>query len=295
VTSLTPADLDRFRRDGYIAPLPALSATEVGVLRGAVVEHLTGVTSAERYELTDDVQVRNRLSNEAQPEYEYVGELPDPVLRELPFLFNLWKVDHRFERVAHDSCLVNYAKQLLGVDEVLLMEDNVVVKTPNAKSVPWHQDYSYWPLGEPRAVTVWIALDDIGPTNGAMEIAPGTQDEGERLPVRFMDGSSFMVAERPGIEMVPSEPRALGYAVQTYDLAAGECGIHDALVWHGSTPNCTDRMRCALVLRYVAVGTTWLGSARIPYEDVGCRVGEPLTADHFPCAGETDKRSSSDT
>lgn len=292
--SLTDAQLERFGRDGYLAPLPALSRERAQALRAAVVEHLTSATDAERYELTDDVQVRDASDGAAEPTYEYVDESSNPELRELPFLFNLWKVDERFARVAHDPLLVAYARALLDAEEVLLMEDNVVVKVSGAKTVPWHQDFSYWPLGEPRAVTIWIALDDIEPMNGAMEVAPGTQREGERLPVRFKDGSTFMAAERPGVPEVPADPRSLGYSVRGYELRTGECGVHDALVWHGSTPNRTDRMRCALVLRYVAAGTRWLGSARIPYEDVGCAIGASLTAAHFPLAGAPPARRSGD-
>lgn len=282
---LSAEEVERFRRDGYLAPLQALEEDEVRALRAAVIEHLSGETDAERFELTDDVQIRAIDTDAEQPEYEYVDEVDYPDLREFPFLFNLWKVDSRFARIAHNPRLVGYAKQLLGVDEVLLMEDNVVVKAPGSKYLPWHQDYSYWPLGEPSAVTVWIALDAIGPSNGAMEVAPGTQREGERLPVRFMDGSSFMADERPGVPPVPGNPRTLGYRVYTYELEAGQCGIHDALIWHGSTPNRTSDIRSAFILRYVAVGTTWLGSTRIPYEDIGCAVGAGLNPDHFPLAG----------
>lgn len=285
MNELTQDDVDRFRRDGYVCPLPALSGPRAAELRGAALEHLTGKTDAARFELTDDIQVRNSKPADQQPEFVYVDEPPEPELRELPFLFNLWKVDPRFERVANDPQLVGYAQRLLGVDEVLLMEDNIVTKLPDAKAVPWHQDYSYWPLGEPSAVTIWIALDDITPENGGMQISPGTQDEGERLPVRFMDGSSFMEEERPDVAAVPNDPGALGFPVHHYNLKAGQCGIHDALVWHGSTPNLGANLRCALVLRYVAVGTTWLGDARIPYDDIGCEIGAPLGEEHFPLAG----------
>src|SRR3954469_11965119 len=213
---LSPDDVARFQRDGYLAPLPALSEGQVRLLRTAVAEHLAGEAPSERYELTDDIKVARVAGDGAQTTYEYVDEVEYPKLRTFPLLFNLWKVDERFARAAHDPVLVDYAKQLLGVDRVLLMEDNVVVKAPHSKYLPWHQDYSYWPLGEPAAVTVWIALDDIDASNGAMEIAPGTQFEGGRLPVRFKDGSSFMGPERPGVKLVPGDPRAEGYEVRTY-------------------------------------------------------------------------------
>ena len=164
--TLEPAEIERFEREGFVSPLSALSAGEARALRSAVVEHLKGATRAERYELTDDVKVKNRAVGELCPDYEYVDEDPDPELRELPFLFNLWKVDARFWEIANRPLLVAYARQLLGTSDILLLEDNVVVKVPGARYVPWHQDYSYWPLGEPRAVTVWIALDPVSIGNG---------------------------------------------------------------------------------------------------------------------------------
>ena len=281
-------EIAAFRRDGYIAPLRVLTTDEAVLLMNAVDEHLDGTRKSERYELTDEIRIRNTSPHGRMPEYEYVSDASEEVkLHTFPFLFNLWKVDERFARVAHRENIVRIARQLLGVDDTLLLEDNVVVKAPFSKYLPWHQDYSYWPIGEPTAVTVWIALDDIGPSNGAMEVAPGTQRLGERLPVAFRDGRSFMEAERPGIPSVPADPRTEGYSVHTYDLAAGECGIHDALVWHGSTPNTTADIRRALVIRYVAAGTLWLGNARMPYHDIGCPAGGRLTSAHFPSTGKS--------
>lgn len=78
-----------------------------------MIDHLSGATAAERYELTDDIQVRAIDSDAAQPSYKYVDEPEYPALREFPFLFNLWKVDSRFASVAQKPLLVGYARQLL--------------------------------------------------------------------------------------------------------------------------------------------------------------------------------------
>lgn len=284
---LTEEQVERFRNDGYVAPIPVFTPDEVRVLREAIDEHLAGSLHSERYELTDEIRIRNTAPEGETPTYEYEGNPDDDVeLHTFPFLFNLWKVDSRFARIAQHDKIVRMARQLLGVSHVLLFEDNAVIKAPFSKYLPWHQDYSYWPLGEPSAVTVWIALDDIDASNGAMEVAPCTQRLGERLPVAFGSGLPFMKEMRPGIPEVPSDPRSLGHEVHTYKLRAGECGVHDALVWHGSTPNGTPQRRRAFVLRYVAAGTLWLGNSRMAYEDIGCPVGGRLTPEHFPLAGE---------
>jgi hypothetical protein len=281
---LTDKQISQFQQSGFLAPLPALSAEEVVALRDAVDEHLSGRFQSECYELTDEIRIRNTAKPGDEPRYEYADSGEQAQLTTFPFLFNLWKVDPRFQAAAQNPLLVDFARQLLDADELLLFEDNVVVKQPHSKYLPWHQDYSYWPLGEPRAITVWIALEDVDERNGALEVAPGTHRLGERLPVAFGDEAPFMVAERPGIPAVPADPRAEGYPVETYRLKAGECGFHDAMVWHGSTPNSTPHARRALVFRYVAAGTLWLGESRIGYDNIGCRIGERLSADHLPNA-----------
>ncbi len=275
--------IEQFQNDGYIAPLDVLEMETVDKIKTAIDEHISGAFDSEQYELTDPIDIRNVAKPGETPKYEFAhGDGKKPKLHTFPFLFNLWRKDARFLEIAQHPKLVEIASQFLGVNKVLFFEDNVVIKKPHSKYLPWHQDYSYWPLGEPNAITVWIALDEIDASNGAMEIAPGTQRLGERLPVGFGDGKAFMATERPGVPPVPDDPPSLGYETITYHLLPGQCGVHDAMVWHGSTPNTTNEARRALVLRYVAEGTLWLGDFRTAYYDVGCPVGGRLTRAHFP-------------
>lgn len=277
---LSSVDLSRYRREGYFHSFRALTVEQVEITFRAIESYLSRKLG---YELTDPVRFRRVSANGEQPRYEYEPEAP-AIMTTFPFLFNIWKCDERILEIAKTPAIVRRVQQVLGRDRILLMEDNVVIKNPNTGSVPWHQDYAYWPIANPDdAVTVWIALDSIGPANGAMQVAPGSQFAGERLPVWFKDGSSFMQNERPGIRPVPQDPTLEGYPIITYEiLAPGQCAIHSSLVWHGSTPNTTANIRRALVLRYVAEGAGWLGESRFPYDNVGCPVGGTLTSDHFP-------------
>ena len=53
------------------------------------------------------------------------------------------------------------------------MEDGAVDQEAEVVGgkLAWHQDYAYWPLATPGAVTCWIALDDVGAENGGMQVA----------------------------------------------------------------------------------------------------------------------------
>ena len=278
---LTRAEVRQYHNDGYLFPVRVLSDDQVVELREAIEDHLSGRIESAKYELTDPIRIRRVAGQGGQVNFEYEdGEKSEP--HTFPFLFNLWKSDERVAKVGMDPFIAGMARQLLGAAEVLLMEDNAVVKAPHSKRLPWHQDYSYWPLAEPAAITVWIALDHITAANGAMQVIPGSHELGERLPVSFGDARSLMYDERPGVKEVPQDPGAHGHKVVTYELKPGECGFHSALVWHASTPNTSSSIRCAFILRYLASGTIWLGAARFPYDDVGCTIGEPIGGAHFP-------------
>jgi len=161
-----------------------------------------------------------------------------------------------------------------------------VIKKPVVGGrLSWHQDFAYWPLASPGACTCWIALDDVGAANGAMQVAAGSHKLGEKLPVEFGDGSSFMHAERPGIEELRA-PEDAGLEVVGYELKAGECGFHHALLWHASGPNTSPNPRRGFIPRYVAGGTMWLGALRFPYnysdEELELKPGDPIGGPHFP-------------
>ena len=287
---LTPDDIARYHDQGFLFPIRVLSDEQVEELREALDDHLSGRIESETYELTDPIlesetkaAVGGGTTDTALAERTEVERKPHSV----PFLFNLYERDDRFRKVVLDPVIAGMARQLLGSEEVVLMEDGAVIKNPQiGKTLHWHQDYAYWPLAEPAAVTAWVALDRVNVENGAMQVAAGSHRLGERLPVEFGDGSSFMHDERPGVAEIPKDPAAEGHEIVAYELQPGECGFHHALLWHASGPNTSPNIRRGFVPRYVAGGTRWLGSARFPYnfsdEEVGCEIGGPIGGPHFP-------------
>ena len=278
--TLTAEQVASYRADGFVHPIRVLDDAGASDLRAALDDHLRADIPTDAYELTDPIAIRATGSGEAR-RLEYVtGGRSAP--HTFPFLFNIWRFDDRFRRVAFDSGIADLARQLLDCSEVLLMEDNAIVKYPHTGTLPWHQDLGYWPIAEPEVVTVWIALDPMTPHNGGMQLVPGSQRRGERLPVDFGTGASLLADERPHAGTVPVDPAAEGHPVVSYLLAPGEAGLHDPLVWHASWQNDSDAPRCAYALRYLRSGAVWWGDRRMPYDDIGCRVGERVDGRHFP-------------
>lgn len=286
---LTPEEIAAYREQGFLFPIRVLDDAQVEEARQALDDHLEGRRESKAYELTDPIiesdhgtaTVGSGAAGAVIAESQ-VEKKPHSV----PFLFNLWERDERFWKIDSDPVIAGMARQLLGSQEVVLMEDGAVIKKPVVGGrLGWHQDYAYWPLASPGAVTCWIALDDVSADNGGMQVAVGSHKLGEKLPVEFGDGSSFMHDARPGLEEVVP-PEEVGLEVVGYELKAGECGFHHALLWHGSGPNTSQKPRRGFIPRYVAGGTTWLGALRFPYnytdEELECAPGEPIHGPHFP-------------
>lgn len=282
---LTAEEIASYHERGFLFPIRVLDDAQIEEARAALDDHLEGRRESQQYELTDPIVDSGQATVGSGSATSVVEKKPHSV----PFLFNLWERDERFWAIDSNPVIAGMARQLLGSDEVVLMEDGAVIKKPVVGGkLSWHQDYAYWPLATPTAVTCWIALDDVGRENGGMQAAVGSHLLGEKLPVEFGDGTSFMHDERPGVGEVRS-PAEEGLDVVGYELRAGECGFHHALLWHASGPNTTDRPRRGFIPRYVAGGTIWLGARRFPYnytdDELECAPGEPIHGPHFPRVG----------
>jgi len=271
---LTGDELLRFYSDGYL---------RLGrVIDDDTIDRLKGVIAARRNVANAEMDL---LDPQIWPEAE--GGVPQEPGRNVSFLFNLWREVPEYRQLVMDARFGGWAAQVLGATAVRVLEDNALTKDPRSGGeLRWHQDYAYWPLGQPNAVTIWIALDDVTADNGAVRMASGSQVLGERLPAVFGTGATYFRDRRPAAVRPIGEPEDEGLRVDVMELSAGEATMHHALTWHASGPNVTDRPRRAAVARYVAEGTTWFGAARYEFnytdEEVGLTVGDRIGGPYFP-------------
>ncbi len=202
--------VDDYRSQGFIAGLPVLSASEI---------------------------------EQAQATYERLRGLLPPGTS--PLAIDWW---HQLDRELYEMCtkpnILDYVEQILGPDFYLWGSQFFAKEPGRGETVPWHQDAFYWPLSPHKAVTVWLAVSDSFPANGAMRVIPGTHTRRMRHHSASAD-SNVLDMETAADEFHPSD-------AVTLTMAAGQCSLHDDNIVHGSEANSSDRIRCGLTIRFSA-------------------------------------------
>ena len=148
------------------------------------------------------------------------------------------RVEARMGAHAAYTKALDYAKSLLGADMALDF-DMLINKAPYTHTAtPWHQDAAYWiKMPDKRAVSCWIALDDVTIDNGCMWFIPYNGEERiqphERLPG---GGALFCEPDTTDAQAIPLSP--------------GGCTFHGGYTLHFSRGNSTASHRRALILNF---------------------------------------------
>jgi len=188
---------------------------------------------------------------------------------------NLWRDSATMREFVLDGRLAEMARRLCGARAVRLWHDQALLKQPgDSKPTPWHQDLPYWPMNEPGALSLWMALDDVDERNGAMSFIPGSQAVGALPGINLVDPQDLFA-------MVPKGQLA-GVRPVTARMRAGSCTFHNGLCFHYAAANTTARPRRAMVIIYMPDGTTFNGRGHLCTSGLGLEVGAPLAGELFP-------------
>ena len=136
---LSEAELAHYQREGFIAPLPALSSK-------LATETLEKIEAYEKQH----------------------GDFPSKGLK--AHLYLPW-----MENVVRDPAILDAVESIVGPD-ILCWSSRFFIKDPGVGGfVSWHQDVTYWGLDvSENILTAWIALTPATRENGVMKVIPGT-------------------------------------------------------------------------------------------------------------------------
>jgi len=167
---------------------------------------------------------------------------------------------HTLSRPLHQPLVQRLAQhpRCLGAVEAILgpqfvcWSAHLFCKLPgDPTEQPWHQDAGFWPLSQSRALTLWIAFDDVDADNAAMTFVAGTHRLG-RLLWQPTDVEHHLLSQQvPDVDLLGRKVIAA--------LQPGQASLHSDLTVHGSGPNRSDRRRAGLALRFVGSDADCLG------------------------------------
>ena len=225
--ALSDQQVARFHEDGYLCPVPALSAADVRDCRA-------------RLEAFEASQGRS------------LGRLPGQLRAKTHLLFP-WLAD----LVRHPAVLAS-VEDLIGPD-LLVYHLTMWIKEPeDAAFVSWHQDGTYFGLDPAdRHVTAWVALTDSTEETGCVTALPGSHRMGQ-LPHTVQRAAANLLSNGQQVEMTIEPSR-----VKPLVMRAGEFSLHHTHLLHSSAPNRGSDRRIGVGISYIPTLVRHVGAARL--------------------------------
>jgi non-haem Fe2+, alpha-ketoglutarate-dependent halogenase len=205
--------IQRYRSDGYLFPVPALSREEAA-------RHMRDL---ERIEAIAGKEALKLLRGKAHLMLTSLYEL------------------------VHHPAVLDAVEGIIGPD-ILVWNSSLFLKEPQDPAyVQWHQDVYDFDEHDDAIVSAWIALLPSTRQNGAMRVVPGSwrNRHVEHKPVPA--GAPALIRDNLEIAVDVDEAKAVDLL-----LDPGEMSLHHMYTYHGSPPNRSMERRCGFAVRYVA-------------------------------------------
>ena len=213
---MTSIDLDTYRQDGFLSGIPVFDTAETNRLRANI----------ERLERDHPDGAGGHALDQI---FRVNGHLVVPLLAQ----------------IARSPAVLDAVEPILGPD-LLVWSVELFIKEPgSAKTVSWHQDITYWGMGETdEEVTAWIALSEVSEAAGCMRFLPGSHLGGIAAHDDTM-AEDNLLSRGQEIANVNEAHAVHG------PLRPGEMSLHHGRCFHASGPNRSADRRIGCAIRYV--------------------------------------------
>ena len=217
--TLTTAQVDFFRKEGYLVVNNLLSKDEV--------DYYSQIYNSFLDNSIDTTGLRSDLSGSDSKTVEKITQIMVPG-KIFPEILN---------KPLHRKTL-SIAKILLGLDMELDF-DMLINKAPFTKTeTPWHQDEAYWlDMPDKRAVSCWTAMDQATKDNGCMWYTPKSHLK-KLLPHQ-------QIGNKGALKCNGSEQGSV-----CIELEPGSAVFHHGRTMHYSRGNTTKYNRRAFITNY---------------------------------------------
>ena len=223
---LTAEQVERYRWDGYLFPLPALSA-------GELEECSDGLARLEDW-------LGSPLT-EADRKWRSAG-----------YAFLPW-----VDGLARHPRVLDAVESVIGPDILVYTSTFFIKEARSPTFAAWHQDATYFGLDPYEHVTAWVALTEAGAEAGCMEVVSS-----KGRPRQLHHAALGLEHSINGGGQAIVEPFDQDGAV-AMALRAGEFSLHHTLVRHRSAPNRAHDRRIGLGISYIPAHVRTVGSCRL--------------------------------
>ena len=169
-------------------------------------------------------------------------------------LLNLWQTNDSVKQLMFDEGIGKMAADLSGSDGIRIWHDQALIKRPWANPTSWHLDTPFWSFSDRRALSIWVALDDVTLHNGCMFFIPGSHKESRFESPYIGKNMGDIFDFYPQFKSSRSVPAV---------MKAGSCSFHNGLTIHGAHPNMTAGFRRAMTCAYMPDGNVFNGQPNI--------------------------------
>lgn len=247
--SLSPDQLSRYWRDGYVNRLPALTADEAAA-------------KLAEFEALEAAEISAQGGSWAKRDYRPWENAQHP-LRD-------W-----LDGLARHPRVLDYVESILGPD-ILVRNADVFVKVPGVRrGIGWHVDTAEKGADADLLLTVWVGLTVSSEENGALRYAVGSHRQ--TLPDAPKDRFTLTLTPTAAAALDPQK-------VVTNVMDAGMLSMHHFGLAHASGPNRSAERRVAFVGRYMApaISQATAESGMATLVRGVDRSGHFMLKDHFP-------------
>ncbi len=237
-----------------------------------------------------DTDIRGLQSGFARLVANYSAEMemsPEEYLARINQWRDLWEQSEQFRDVLCNKAIHGLARRFMRQSQVRLLHDHIISKPYRGReavgkgtnqTLPWHQDYPFWPVNTPQSLSLWIPFDDVSATGGCMEIVEGSHKWGAAAPVDFIMDDPEKFRDRNDLNFI------------RIPATKGQVVVLHSLTWHRSHPNQdADTERRVYIILWIPACAEYTPDTTEWHplnERIQVKTGEQLNADKFPVFGE---------
>lgn len=236
---LSQEQISAYQENGFVVVEDFLNETELDYWRTSITKAL---------EERKGLKIPGKVGN--IDEGDGINEDSDYYTKVFDQSINLWQTSETMKEIMFDERIGKMVSDLSGADGVRIWHDQALIKRPWANPTSWHLDTPYWSFSDRRAMSIWVALDDVTLANGCLFFLPGTHK------LTTFENPSIGKNMDAIFEFYPEfKTRKSTAAV----MKAGSCSFHNGLTVHGAHANMTPGFRRAMTCAFMPDGSTFNG------------------------------------